>query len=266
MAPLRDGLREPRAIREACRSGAFAGQTAGLAPGCVQTNLMILPREAAAEFLAFCERNPVPCPLVEVLPAGETEARCAPGSDLRTDLPGYRIFRDGRLEREADDILDVWREDLVSFLIGCSFSFEEALVEEGIALRHLMEGRNVAMFDTSIACRPAGRFRGNMVVSMRPIRHDRVERVCAICRQFPRVHGEPVHVGDPAQIGIRDLARPDYGDAVAIADGEVPVFWGCGVTPQAVALASGLPFCITHAPGRMFVTDLANESLRGKPA
>jgi uncharacterized protein YcsI (UPF0317 family) len=246
----------PAELRALCRTGGFSGQTAGAADGFIQANLAILPREFAFEFLLFCQRNPRPCPLVEVLETGLFEPECAPGADLRTDLPGYRIFKDGELVDEVADVRKYWSDDLVSFLIGCSFSFEEALVRGGIRLRHLELGCNVAMYRTNRECRPAGRFHGPMVVSMRPVPVGQVELATAITAGFPDSHGAPVHVGDPAALGIADLARPDYGDAVPVLDGEVPVFWACGVTPQAVVLESKLPFCITHAPGKMFVSDL----------
>jgi uncharacterized protein YcsI (UPF0317 family) len=249
----------PAEVRAHSRSGAFSGATAGLAPGRVQANLMALPREAAFEFLLFCQRNPKPCPLVEVVEAGRVEPACAPGADLRTDLPRYRVYRDGALAAEVADATPFWRDDLVGFLIGCSFSFEEALVAAGVPLRHLALGRNVAMYRTSRPCAPAGRFQGPLVVSMRPIRADQVPLAVQVTARFERVHGAPVHVGAPEALGIRDLEHPDYGDAVPVEPRELPVFWACGVTPQAVALASRLPFCITHAPGCMFVTDLCND-------
>ncbi len=252
----------PAEVRAACRSGAWDRPTAGLAPGFVQANLMVVPREAAFEFLLFCQRNPKPCPIVEVLEAGQVEPRCAPGADLRRDVPRYRVYRDGRLADEVTDVTSAWRDDLVSFLIGCSFSFEEALAEAGVPLRHVECGCNVPMYRTTRPCAPAGRFSGPLVVSMRPIPAGQVPLAVQVTGQYERVHGAPVHVGAPEQLGIRDLARPDYGDAVEIRAGEIPVFWGCGVTPQSVALASRLPFCITHAPGHMFVTDLRNVDLR----
>lgn len=247
---------DPLALRHACRSGAFDRPTAGHAPGRVQANLMIVPQSDAPDFLLFCRRNPTPCPLVEVLAPGAREASCAPGSDIATDLPGYRVYRDGELAEERADVAALWRSDLVVFLVGCSFSFEAALEEAGIALRHVRQGRNVAMYRTRVACTPAGRFAGEMVVSMRPIRRGDVDRVAKICARFPHAHGAPVHVGNPGALGIADLAAPDYGDAVEIRADEVPVFWGCGVTAQWVAQRSGLGLCITHAPGKMFVTDL----------
>jgi uncharacterized protein YcsI (UPF0317 family) len=247
---------DPAALRRACRSGDFDRPTAGLARGRVQANLVVVPGVDAADFLLFCQRNPTPCPLVEVLAPGAREAACAPGSDLATDLPRYRVYRGGELVEERPDVAALWRPDFVAFLIGCSFSFESALEDAGIALRHLHQGRNVAMYRTSRACAPAGRFGGEMVVSMRPIKSRDVAKVVAICARFPQAHGAPVHVGDPHALGIADLAAPDYGDAVEMLDDEVPVFWGCGVTAQWVAQRSGVGLCITHAPGKMFVTDL----------
>jgi uncharacterized protein YcsI (UPF0317 family) len=247
---------DPGALRQACRHGDFDRSTAGHVPGHVQANLIILPQEHAADFLLFCERNPQPCPLVEVLAPGAREAASAPGSDIATDLPGYRVYRDGELAEERTDVAVLWRDDFTSFLIGCSFSFESALEHAGVPLRHVQLQRNVAMYRTGTACIPVGRFAGEMVVSMRPIKQRDVERVIEICARFPQAHGAPVHVGDPKALGIADLMAPDYGDAVDILDDEVPVFWACGVTPQWVAQRSRLPLCITHAPGKMFVTDL----------
>jgi uncharacterized protein YcsI (UPF0317 family) len=247
---------DPAALRLACRSGDFARSTAGHVPGSVQANLMVLPQEDAGDFLQFCRLNPQACPLVEVLAAGAREPRCAPGADLFTDLPGYRVYRDGELAEERADVAALWRPDLVSLLIGCSFSFESALQQAGIALRHVDLQRNVAMYRTTLACVPAGRFSGEMVVSMRPIKSRDLAAVVAICARFPQAHGAPLHVGDPSRLGIADLAAPDYGDAVEIQADEVPVFWACGVTPQWVAQRSRLALCITHAPGKMFVTDL----------
>jgi uncharacterized protein YcsI (UPF0317 family) len=248
----------PAELRGRCRSGEWAQPTAGLCPGRVQANLMALPEEAAFDFLLFCQRNPKPCPIVEVVEAGGIEPACAPGADLRTDLPKYRVYRDGKLAGEATEASPHWREDLVSFLIGCSFSFEEALLEAGVPLRHVELGRNVPMYRTSRPCAPAGRFSGPLVVSMRPIPAELIPLAVQVTGHHEKVHGAPVHVGAPEALGISDIGRPDYGDPVPIGPGELPVFWACGVTPQAVALASRLPFCITHAPGHMFVTDLKN--------
>jgi len=254
----RPGAWTPEKLRAACRRGAWDRPTAGVASGFVQANLMIVPQEAAFDFLLFCQRNPKPCPIVEVLEPGRTEPACAPGADLRTDLPRYRVYRGGRLAEEAADVSKHWRGDLVSFLLGCSFSFEEALAEAGVPLRHVECGCNVPMYRTSRPCVPAGRFSGPLVVSMRPIPAAQVPLAVQITARFEKVHGAPVHVGAPEALGIRDLARPDHGDPVEIRPGELPVFWACGVTPQEVALASKLPFCITHAPGHMFVSDLEN--------
>ncbi|MDB5824039.1 MAG: hypothetical protein JWR21_2743 [Herminiimonas sp.] len=242
-------------VRALCRSGAFTGATSGLAKGRVQANMMIVPREDAFDFLLFCQRNPKPCPLVEVLDPGQFEPRCAIGADLRSDLPGYRIYENGVLAKEVEDLREYWRNDLVSFLIGCSFSFEGALMAGGIPLRHVDTGVNVAMYKTNIPCQPAGLFSGNMVVSMRPVKSRDVAKAVEISGRFPQVHGAPVHIGHPEVIGIMDLARPEFGDAVPLMPDELPVFWACGVTPQYIAEQSRLPFCITHAPGKMLVTD-----------
>jgi uncharacterized protein YcsI (UPF0317 family) len=249
----------PLELRALCRSGAFSGPTNGHAPGHVQANMLIVPKEAAYDFLLFCQRNPRPCPLVEVLDAGNWSPECAAGADVRSDLPGYRIYEHGQLRGEVGDITQFWRDDLVTFLIGCSFSFEEALIRAGIPLRHVTQQHNVAMYQTNIPCRSAGRFKGNMVVSMRPIKAWDVARAVEITARFPQVHGAPVHIGHPDGIGIADLGRPDFGDPVEIMDDELPVFWACGVTPQFVAQHSGLPFCISHSPGKMLVTDARTD-------
>ena len=252
----------PGEIRALIRSGEWRGVTAGFAPGRVQANLVILPRDLAFDFLLFCQRNPKPCPVLEVLELGQAEPRLsAPGADLRTDLPRYRVFREGEMAGEEEDVRGLWRDDLVSFLLGCSFSFEAALMNAGIPLRHVEQGKNVSMYVTSVATAPSGIFSGPMVVSMRPIRQSQVVRAVQVTSRFPSVHGAPVHIGDPSAIGIRDIARPDYGDPTEIREGEVPVFWACGVTPQAVALQSKPRFMITHSPGHMFITDWRDEDL-----
>jgi uncharacterized protein YcsI (UPF0317 family) len=248
--------------RLAARAGQHDGQTAGLAPGFVQGNLAILPRDLAGDFLRFCHLNPKPCPVIGVSEPGSPRLP-ALGADLdiRTDLPRYRVWRDGELIDEPADIRSVWRDDLVAFVIGCSFSFEEALIEDGIPLRHVACGRNVAMWRTSIACQPAGPFAGPMVVSMRPLRAADAIRAIQITSRFPAVHGAPVHVGDPSLIGIGDITRPDYGDPVEVRPDELPVFWACGVTAQAVIASVKPAFAITHAPGCMLVTDLKNSRM-----
>ena len=251
-------------VRRLARTGELTGPTPGLAPGFVQANLVVVPRELAFDFLLFCHRNPKPCPLLDVTEPGSAEPRlAAPGADVRTDVPRYRAYRYGMLVDEPTNLWDWWRDDLVAFLIGCSFTFENALVQAGVPVRHIEQGCNVPMYRTSIACRPAGVFRGPMVVSMRPLSPAQAVRAVEVCSRFPRAHGSPVHFGDPSAIGIRDIARPDFGDRVEIRPGEVPVFWACGVTPQAVAMEVRPPLLITHKPGHMFVTDLRDRDLEG---
>jgi len=257
-----------RDLRLAARSGEFTAPTAGHCLGSVHTNLVIVPAEAADEFEEFCRLNKQPCPLVARTSPGDPEpGAVAPGADLRTDLPRYRVFRGGAAEAdEPTDIRHLWRDDLVAFLLGCSFTFENALQRAGLAVRHLQEDRNVPMYRTAVQCRNAGRFSGHLVVSMRPYLPEQVDEVRRLTGRFPRMHGAPVHVGDPAAIGIRDLARPDFGDAVTIRDGETPVFWACGVTPQLALEAARLELAITHSPGYMFVTDLRDEEFEEHPA
>jgi uncharacterized protein YcsI (UPF0317 family) len=263
IAPERAELahRTPAEMRAMIRRGAWTAATFGCALGYTQANLAILPLEYAFEFLLFCQRNPKPCPILEVTDPGSPEPRqMAPGADLRTDLPKYRIYEHGQLVAEPTDIVDYWRDDLVAFLIGCSFSFEGALLRANVPVRHIEDGKeNSAMYITNIACRPAGRFAGPMVVSMRPVPPDKVVRAVQVTSRFPNTHGAPIHIGDPAAIGIKDLSKVDYGEPQRIEPGEVPIFWACGVTPQAVALASKLPFIITHAPSHMFITDVLDE-------
>ena len=243
------------ALRDSFRGG-LVRPTAGLAPGVAQANLIAVPRDWAWDMLLYAQRNPKPCPVLDVGDPGSPHTVLAEGADLRTDLPLYRIWRDGRLVEEVPDATAAWRDDLVAFLIGCSFSFEAALIGAGIEVRHISAGCNVPMFRTARACRPAGRLRGELVVSMRPVPADRVADAVTISGRYPAVHGAPVHIGDPAGLGITDLGRPDFGDPVEIRPGEVPVFWACGVTPQAAVMASQVPYAITHAPGHMFVTDV----------
>jgi uncharacterized protein YcsI (UPF0317 family) len=245
------------ALRLAIRAGRWTGPTAGLARGYVQANVVILPAADAGDFAEFCRLNAQPCPLLEQTAPGDPEPRgCAPGADLRSDVPRYRVFRQGVAEPdEPTDVRGLWRDDLVGFLLGCSFTFENALLAAGLPVRHVEQGRNVPMYRTSRHCRPAGRFAGNLVVSMRPFRPHQVEQAASITARFPTMHGAPVHVGDPAELGIADLGQPDFGDPVAIHPGEVPVFWACGVTPQLALAAARCDLAITHSPGCMFVTD-----------
>jgi uncharacterized protein YcsI (UPF0317 family) len=253
---------DPAALRRAVRDGRFRGQTAGQAPGFVQGNLTILPRAFAGDFLRFCQLNPKPCPVIGMgEPGNPALPRLGRDIDIRTDVPGYCVFRDGELAEETPDIVRHWRDDLVTFVLGCSFSFEAALVEAGLRLRHIDEGKNVAMYRTSIANAPAGPFGGTLVVSMRPFTPADAIRAIEITARFPNVHGAPMHFGDPAAIGIADVTRPDWGDAVAIKPGEVPVFWACGVTPQQAIRAARPPLAITHQPGAMLVTDIRNSEL-----
>jgi uncharacterized protein YcsI (UPF0317 family) len=251
-----------REARAAVRSGAHRGATSGIAPGFVQGNLAILPQALADDFFRFCQYNPKPCPLLAASEPGDPRLP-ALGEDLdiRTDLPLYRIWRNGALVGEVDSLEQAWQGDLVAFVIGCSFSFEEALLEDGIPLRHIERNTNVPMYRTSIATRPAGRFHGPLVVSMRPLRPADAIRAVQITSRFPSVHGAPIHIGKPELLGIADLGKPDYGDPVDVADDELPVFWACGVTPQAVIAAMRPRLCITHAPGHMLVTDLKNSRL-----
>lgn len=248
-----------RDARLAIRRGAHKGPTAGLAPGFVQANLAILPQALAADFMRFCHANPKPCPLLSVGNPGDWRLP-ALGEDLdiRTDLPRYRVFRNGKIVDEPTDICKHWRDDLVTFAIGCSFSFEEALVEAGIEMRHINSGKNVPMYRTTIPTQPAGPFFGPMVVSMRPMKPIDAIRAVQITARFPAVHGAPIHLGKPEMLGITDLAKPDYGDAIPIHEDEIPVFWACGVTPQSVVMTANPEFCITHFPGSMLVTDKKN--------
>jgi uncharacterized protein YcsI (UPF0317 family) len=251
-----------REARLAVRRGEHRGQTAGIAPGFVQGNLAILPKALADDFFRFCQFNPKPCPLIGASEPGDPRIP-ALGEDLdiRTDIPLYRVWRDGKLVEEVSDLKAVWRDDLVAFLLGCSFSFEEALVEDGIELRHISCGTNVPMYRTNIQTVPAGPFHGPLVVSMRPLKPADAIRAVQITSRFPAVHGAPVHLGKPELIGIKDIGKPDYGDPVEVKEDELPVFWACGVTPQSVIATVKPDFCITHAPGHMLVTDLKNSRL-----
>jgi uncharacterized protein YcsI (UPF0317 family) len=247
------------AARLAIRVSEHRGPTAGLAPGYVQGNLAILPQALAADFLRFCQLNPKPCPLIGTSAPGDWRVpELGADLDIRTDLPRYRVWRNGELVAEPEDIAEFWRDDLVSFVIGCSFSFEEALMADGIEMRHIALGRNVSMYRTSIATMEAGPFHGPMVVSMRPLKPADAIRAVQITTRFPAVHGAPMHIGKPELIGIKDLAKPDYGDAVEVRGDELPVFWACGVTPQSVIATVKPEFCITHYPGSMLVTDRKN--------
>ena len=251
-----------QAVRTAIRRGQWTGHTSGLADGHVQGNVVILPEALANDFLRYCQRNPKPCPLLAVGEPGEAKLPDLGNDiDICTDVPRYRVWRDGALVEEPTDISHLWRKDLVTFVIGCSFSFEQALMDAGLRIAHIEQNVNVPMFRTNIATQAAGVFHGPLVVTMRPFKAQDAIRAIQITSRFPDVHGAPVHMGDPAQIGITDLSKPDYGDAVVMLPDEIPVFWACGVTPQAAIAQAKPAFCITHAPGAMLITDLLNHQL-----
>lgn len=250
----------PANARTMIRKNEWNKPTSGLANGYIQGNLAVLPKELAFEFLLFCQRNPKSCPIIDVTePGSGVPALSAPNADLKTDIPKYRVYRHGVLSEEQTDVLNLWDENMVGFLIGCSFTFEEALIKNGIPMRHNEENCNVPMYQTNIQSVKAGQFEGPMVVSMRPMKEKDVVRAVQVTSRFPSVHGAPVHIGNPSSIGITNLNRPDFGDKVPIKEDEVPVFWACGVTPQAVAMHVKPEIIITHAPGHMFITDLKNE-------
>ena len=243
----------PADLRAGFRAGA-TGPTAGLAPGFRQANLLVVPADWAHDVMLFVHRNPDPCPVLHITDTGARRTPLAPDADLRTDLPLYRVWRDGRLADEPADVIDVWPEDAVSFLTGCSFTFDSALTRAGLPWRY--PGRNVAMYRTKRQCRPAQRMHGPLVVSMRPVPADLVGTAERVTSLIPDSHGAPMHIGDPGKLGIRELSKPDYGDPPQLEPGDVPMFWACGVTLQAAVAASRPPFAITHAPGHMFITDV----------
>ncbi|WP_374110622.1 putative hydro-lyase [Neobacillus cucumis] len=250
----------PAEIRELIRKQTITGPTAGMSKGFTQANLVILKKEYAFDFLLFCQRNPKPCPLLDVTEPGSfIPGKIARTADIRKDIPKYRIYRDGVFTEEVTDISEYWEDDMVGFLLGCSFTFETPLLESGIPVRHIEENCNVPMYKTNIPCEGAGVFEGPTVVSMRPMKPEDAIRAVQITSRFPAVHGAPIHIGGPSQIGIADLSKPDFGDPVPIKAGEIPVFWACGVTPQAVAMNSKPSIMITHAPGHMFISDVRDE-------
>lgn len=250
-------------LRESIRRNAFTAPTSGCAAGFVQCNLVVLPESAANDFLAFCQANPRPCPLLAMSPAPGDPSLPQLGDniDVRTDIPRYRRWVDGQLDGDLLSLSDVWRDDFVAFALGCSFSFEEALIAAGIDVRNVSEGVNVPMYRTNLTCQSAGPFAGNMVVSMRPMSTSDTIRTIQVCTRFPAVHGAPIHFGDPEALGISNIAQPDFGDAVTIKPGEMPVFWACGVTPQVALEHAALPLAFTHSPGHMLVTDKRNAEL-----
>ncbi|MDO5350828.1 MAG: putative hydro-lyase [Lachnospiraceae bacterium] len=254
---------KPVDVRRLIREEKITGPTSGMCAGYAQANLVILPKELAYDFLLFTQRNPKSCPVLEVSDVGSRSLHyIAQDVDLARDFPKYRIYKKGELAGEYTDVEAFWREDFVSFLIGCSFSFESALLDAGVPVRHIEENCNVPMYKTNIPCTPAGIFHGNMVVSMRPLPHNQVVKAALVTGEMPRVHGAPIHVGDPSAIGIADISRPDFGDSVTIHEGEVPVFWPCGVTPQNVVMNVKPDIVITHSPGHMLITDVKNVELK----
>ena len=255
-------MNRPAEIRQNIREGIWTGPTTGLAQTHAQANLVILDRRYAFDFLLFCVRNPKPCPILEVLEPGIFEPhRVAEQADIRKDIPLYRVWKDGRTYEEKTDISTDFNSDMVSFLLGCSFSFEGALIGAGIPIRNIEEGKNVSMYVTNRHCEPAGPFSAPLVVTMRPIRHEMVSRAVQVTSRYASVHGAPIHVGDEKVLGITDLSKPDFGDPVTIKDGETPVYWACGVTSTLAVLSAKPLLCITHAPGYMFITDVLNEQL-----
>ena len=251
----------PQEIWKLIRSGEIDYPTAGMCAGYAQANLVILPKQYAEDFKEFARKNPKPCPILEVVEGMPDIHDMGEGSSIVTDIPKYFIYRDGVKTEEVTDVSEYWKEDSVAFLIGCSFSFEEALLREGIDVRHISMGCNVPMYKSNIPCEPAGVFEGPTVVSMRPMTPEDAKKAWEITERYPNVHGCPVHMGDPADIGIKDITKPDYGDPVEIREGEIPVFWACGVTPQAAVEHAKPPIVITHAPGHMFITDILNSEL-----
>lgn len=254
-------LSAARDARHQIRAG-FDKPTANMAAGMTQVNMISVPREWAYDFLLYAHRNPQSCPVLDVLEEGVYRTKLAADSDIRTDFPRYRIWKDGEMVEELRDASEVYNAhpDLVTFLIGCSFSFEAALQEAGIEVRHIHDQTNVPMYLSNIECLPAGRISGNMVVSMRPIPAHQIADAVKITARMPSVHGAPVHIGHPESLGISDIEKPDFGEASRIEADEIPVFWACGVTPQAAVINSKIPFAISHAPGHMFITDIPDRA------
>ena len=253
---------KPSEVRQLIREGKIDFQTSGMCNGFAQANMAVLPKDLAFDFLLFTQRNQKPCPVLDVTEPGSPVPRLiAPNADLRYDIPRYRIYKKGELTDEVTNLDKYWRDDLVAFLLGCSFSFEGPMLDSGLDVRHITDNHNVPMYITNIECVPAGVFHGPMVVSMRPMKPKDAVRAVQVTSRMPFVHGAPIHFGDPEAIGIKDISKPDFGDASLIKPGEVPVFWACGVTPQAVAMAVKPEFMITHAPGHMFISDVPNADL-----
>lgn len=254
---------KPEEVRKLIREEKITEPTTGMCGGYAQANLVILPKEYSDDFKLFTKKNPKPCPVLEITEKGNSYTKViAKNANIASDIPKYRIYKKGQLIEECLNIEKYWNDNFVGFLLGCSFTFESALINEGIEIRHITMGRNVSMYKTNIMCKEAGVFKGPMVVSMRPIPKEQVEQAVEITGRYPMVHGAPIHIGNPREIGIKDIFKPEYGDTVEIKQGEVPVFWACGVTPQAAAEQAKPEIMITHAPGHMFIADVKNEELQ----
>ena len=253
-------MKNPKEFRNQVRRGQWDDQTVGLCPGFVQANLVILPKEYAVDFAAFCIRNPKPCPLLDITSQGDCHTFMAPGADLRTDLPKYHVYKSGKLDEVRTNLLDIWESGFVSFLLGCSHTFEPFLTSSGIPLRYREQGLRLSIYETNIEVIPVGIFTGTVIASMRPIPKEMITRAAVVSARYPRVHGGPLHIGNPELIGV-DLDSTYVGDKPQFSPGDIPVFWACGVTPQHIALTAGIPYMITHAPGHMFVTDISVDDL-----
>lgn len=253
-------FKTPKEFRELVRMGQWTSQTAGLLSGFVQANLVVLPQEYAVDFASFCVKNPKPCPILDISSPGRYDTFLAQDADLRTDLPKYNIYRKGCLEKTVTDLIGEWRDDLVCFLLGCSHTFEHILVSAGVPLRYLEQGLSLSLYNTNIETIPVGPFHGTVIVSMRPIPQNKVAKATVLSARYPKVHGAPLHIGNPSLIGV-DLDHPYVGDAIELVSNDIPVFWGCGVTPQHIALNAKIPYMITHSPGHMFITDATINDL-----
>ena len=257
------GSMKPGELRQLIRDKRITCHTSGMAAGYAQANLVILPNEYADDFMEYTRLNPAPCPVLEVLRHTPYTRIMADGANILTDIPEYRVYRYGKLCDVCSDVSGIWQEDMTGFLIGCSFSFEEALIKSGIEMRHIAMNRNVPMYKTNIMTLPYGVFSGPTVCSMRPMTMQQAMLAARITAAMPNVHGAPIHIGSPDKLGIADIMKPDYGDPVDIRSGEVCVFWPCGVTPQAAIENAKPPLVITHSPGHMFITDILNSELNG---
>lgn len=252
----------PEEVRGLIRRNQWSQSTSGVASGYVQANLVILRKEYALEFMQFCHRNPKPCPLLDVTDIGSSKpVYLGEDADIKTDIGFYRVYRNGKLTETLTDLNEIWEKDMVGFLLGCSLTFERHLVNTGIYLHHYKNNNPVSMYKTNIPCVEAGIFKGNMVVSMRPIPVKELTNVVLMTSKFSLAHGAPIHIGSPEYIGIKELHKPDFGEVVPMPDDCVPVFWACGVTPQAIAIENKIDLMITHEPGYMFVSDIPDDEI-----